>query len=65
MVEECVNIGPRERRRRLAFGLVFAVVGLAAAAALLFLGAPRPYRALLFLPFWGSTIGFFQYLDKT
>jgi len=65
MVEECVNIGPRERRRRLAFGVVFAVVGLAGTAALLSHGAPRPYRALLFLPFWGSTIGFFQYLDKT
>ncbi|HTY07169.1 MAG TPA: hypothetical protein VMC86_11660 [Gemmatimonadales bacterium] len=65
MVEECVNIGPRERRRRLAFGLVFGLAGLAGTAALLSHGAPRPYRALLFVPFWVSAIGCFQYLDKT
>jgi len=65
MVEECVNIGPRERRRRLRFGVVLAAVGLAGAAALLALGAPRPFRALLFAPFWASAVGFCQYLEKT
>jgi hypothetical protein len=66
MVEVCVpNIGPRERAKRLRYGIVFAVLSLAAAAALIGTGAPRSLRLLLILPFWISGSGIFQYLEKT
>jgi len=66
MVEVCIdNIGPRERAKRLRYGVVFAALSLAAAVALVATGTPRLYRLALFLPFWVSGSGFFQALEKT
>jgi len=54
------NIGPRERRKRVMTGVLSLLVGLAAFAALLALGAPRVWRLGLFLPFWFGALGWFQ-----
>ena len=59
------NIGPQERQRRLAFGIVALVFGLALAAALILTGVHSLWRIVLFLPFASAGIGYFQARDKT
>ena len=57
----CVaNLTPAGRRRRLALGVVLLGVALAAAAVLVALGAPRPLRLALFVPYWIAALGLFQ-----
>ncbi len=64
--EACVpNISPRERRKRLAGGAITFVVSLAVLAALMAIGASRWWRLALLPLFWGVTLGFFQWRDKT
>ncbi len=64
--EVCIpNISLAERRKRLTSGVVIFVVTLAILAALLLTGVDRWWRIALFIPFWGSTVGFFQWRDKT
>lgn len=66
MAEACaVNIGPRERRKRLISGIVLLAVAGGLAAFLLATGASRLARLTLFLPLWISGVGFFQAFDKT
>lgn len=59
------NIGPRERRRRLGFGLVLLVAGVCVAAVLVGVGAHRLWRLAVFLPFWAGALGVFQAREKT
>lgn len=59
------NIGPRERRKRMHFGLVMLGVGAVALAALAAAGLPRLWRLALFLPFWAGALGVFQAREKT
>lgn len=59
------NIGPREQRRRLVFGVAAYAVGFALAALLLGSGVAPLWRVLLFLPFAAGGIGYFQARDKT
>ena len=64
--EACVpNIGPGERRRRLAFGLVAWAAAAVALVALLILDADRLWRLALFVPLWAGALGFFQHREKT
>ena len=63
--EVCANIGPRERRRRLVGGFVFLLVTACVAGCLILFDAPRVWRLLVFLPAWGTAIGFFQVTAKT
>ena len=63
--EVCSNIGPRERRRRLVGGFVFLLVTACVAGCLILFDAPRVWRLLVFLPAWGTAIGFFQVSAKT
>jgi len=64
--EDCfANISPRERRRRLAAGVVQFVISLVILAALLATGVDRWWRLPLLLLFWGAATGFFQWRDKT
>jgi len=59
------NIGPKERRRRLNGGLLSLGVGIVAASVLFAIGAPRGWRLLLFLFFYGAMAGIFQWREKT
>lgn len=64
--EECIpNISPRERRKRLAGGVIMFVISLAVLAALVATGADRWWRLALLPLFWGAASGFFQWRDKT
>ncbi len=66
MSEACViNIGPRERRKRLTFGIILLAIAGGIAAFQLTTGQGRWWRLSLFLPFWASGLGFFQAFDKT
>lgn len=59
------NIGLRGRRMRTRFGAALFVVGAAVLVCLLASGAPRAYRAAVFLPLWLSALGVFQAREKT
>ena len=59
------NIGPRERRKRLVFGIAGLGVGAAIALLLILIPAPLPWRAPLFLPFFVGALGVFQAREKT
>lgn len=59
------NIGPRQRRARLTFGLVMVTGTLGWTALALTLGLPRVARFLTFAPAWLGALGVFQYLEKT
>jgi hypothetical protein len=59
------NIGPQQQRRRMAFGVFAFAVGIGFAALLFLIDANAWWRVLLFLPFAGAGIGYFQARDKT
>ena len=59
------NIGPQQQRRRMTFGLVAFAVGIGFAALLFLSDANVWWRVLLFFPFAGAGIGYFQARDKT
>lgn len=59
------NIGPRERQKRMRFGLVVLGAGAAALVALLVAGVQPLFRLPLFLVFWLGLIGVFQAREKT
>jgi hypothetical protein len=60
-----VNIGPRERRKRLVFGVVALGVGAAIAVLLVLINAPLVWRVPLFVPFFVGALGVFQAREKT
>lgn len=60
-----MNIGSRERRRRLVMGVAMLAVGLALAAAFILIDARPWWRVSLVLPFWASALGFFQAQERT
>ena len=59
------NIGPRERRKRLTFGAVSLGLSVVIAAVLVLDGVPVAWRAGLFVPLLGASLGFFQWREKT
>jgi hypothetical protein len=59
------NIGPRERRKRMTFGVALLVLGGLAAIGLVAGGVAPGWRLVLFLPFSGGGSGVFQALDRT
>ncbi len=64
--ETCIpNVSPRERRKRLAGGVIAFVISLTVLAVLVTAGASRGWRLALLPLFWGATSGFFQWRDKT
>jgi len=64
--EVCIpNISKVERRKRLASGVIFFLVGLVILAVLMAFGVSRWWRLLLLPLFMGAASGFFQWRDKT
>ncbi len=59
------NIGPRQRRWRLAYGLVALAAGFALALALVTNDVPQWWRLALWLPFTAAAIGILQAYHKT
>ena len=59
------NIGPRQRQRRLVFGLVALAIAAALCAWLIVEDAPRWWRLLVILPLFGAASGVLQYREKT
>lgn len=59
------NIGPRERRKRLRFGVVAFGVSVAIGALLVATDVPRVWRLALFPPLFVAGLGYFQARDKT
>ncbi|MAF12273.1 hypothetical protein CMK11_17645 [Candidatus Poribacteria bacterium] len=60
-----VNIGPRERRRRLTMGVVTLVVGAFLGLAMVLYGLDRWWRLGLSVPFWLGSLGVHQAREKT
>jgi hypothetical protein len=59
------NIGPKERRKRLRFGVITLAVSAVIAAVLIVSGLPAFLRLPLFLPLAAGASGFFQWREKT
>ena len=53
-----VNIGPRERRKRFAIGVVGLIASIGLTWWLVTTDAPRWYRFFLMGPFYVSILGF-------
>jgi hypothetical protein len=60
-----VNIGPKERRKRLVIGVVMLVAGFGGLGALIAVGAAPAWRLALFVPFWAAALGYFQSWEGT
>jgi len=64
--EVCIiNIGPRERRRRMRWGVGPLPLAALLAALLASTGIPATWRVTLLLPFWIGALGVFQARGKT
>lgn len=64
--EACIaNIGFKERRKRMRFGVAVLVACAVIAVLLVGIGAQRLWRIGLFLPFWAGALGVFQAREKT
>lgn len=64
--EVCIpNISVRERRKRLASGVILFIITLVALAVLMAIGASQWWRLALFPLFAGAVSGFFQWRAKT
>jgi hypothetical protein len=64
--EVCIaNISPKERKKRLRFGINQFAISLVILAALLLLGVDKVWRLPLFFMFGAAAAGFFQWRDKT
>lgn len=55
-----VNMGAAEKRVRIIMGTASLVVGVVAAAVLVYTGLSRWWRLLLILPFYNAALGLFQ-----
>ena len=60
-----INIGPKQRRRRLLAGAVFLAISAAVAVWMVMDGAPRLARVGLFIPLFAAGVGYFQWREKT
>lgn len=64
--EACIpNIGPGERRKRLAFGVVGLALGAGVVVLLCLLAVRRPFRLAAFALFAVGGAGLFQARGKT
>jgi hypothetical protein len=64
--ETCTfNLGPRETRKRLVFGIVFLVIGLVASWVFPLLDLNAAVRLVLFVPFWFGFLGLLEARTRT
>ena len=64
--EGCIaNIGPRERRKRLVFGVVALSLSVVISAIFVVTGVRPVWRLTLFVPLFAGALGFFQARDRT
>jgi hypothetical protein len=64
--ESCIaNIGPRERQKRLVFGVTALFVSLVISAIFVIEGVRPVWRLTLFIPLFAGALGFFQARDRT
>lgn len=59
------NIGPRERSKRLVFGIAAFTVSVVIAVLCAVTRAPPLVRLPLFFPLFFAALGFFQARDRT
>jgi hypothetical protein len=64
-VNQVANIGVRERRKRLMFGVVALGAGIVISGLLVYVRAPVVWRLPLFFIFYVGALGWFQSRDKT
>lgn len=60
-----INLGSRERHKRLVMGVGMLAVGLGLAGAFILADVHPWWRVSLVLPFWASGLGFFQAQEST
>jgi hypothetical protein len=66
VAESCIaNIGPRERRKRLVFGVVALFLSVVISAIFVIQGVRPIWRLFLFVPLFAGALGFFQSRDRT
>jgi hypothetical protein len=66
VAESCIaNIGPRERRKRLVFGVVALSLSVVISAIFVAQGVRPIWRLSLFVPLFAGALGFFQSRDRT
>jgi len=64
--EGCIaNIGPRERRKRLVFGVAALSLSVVISAIFVVTGVRPVWRLTLFVPLFAGALGFFQARDRT
>ena len=64
--ESCIaNIGPRERQKRLVFGVIALFLSVMISAIFVIEGVPPIWRLVLFVPLFAGALGFFQARDRT
>jgi hypothetical protein len=64
--ESCiVNIGPRERQKRLVFGMTALFLSVVISAIFVIEGVRPVWRLTLFIPLFAGALGFFQARDRT
>ena len=59
------NIGPRERRKRLVYGIVALAASVVISFLFVFYRVPPVFRLTLFVPLFVGSMGFFQARDRT
>jgi hypothetical protein len=59
------NIGPRERHKRLIFGIAALAVSIVISFLFVFYGVRPVFRLPLFVPLYAGALGFFQARDRT
>lgn len=62
---DTANIGPRERRKRLVFGVAALSLSVVISAIFVVKGVPPVWRLSLFVPLFAGALGFFQSRDRT
>jgi hypothetical protein len=64
-VEQCENIGPRQRRRRVVIGTLVLAAALLLALGLLHFEVARSWRLSVFVPLFLGSIGLLQVPART